>query len=295
MSEIDLLKIASTCHETRIGLATLGLPYVSDMKLKSAGHGIQRETYRIRRRQRQGHQIIMTLSGSGWGVVQGKKQDFVAGSLWLIADGEAQDYGLNSEHWEILWFEFNEDSRWWHERIGTKKSGLQSHLWGESLHKVLMELHREQQQEHYATNQIKNLLAHQICLYLEREFRPLFTTPQQNEQQRKFLKMMERVRANLSASWTVEKLAEAAEFYVCQDHFIRISKTIMGQTPLQLVNEERMNKASELLSFSDYTLEQISGFIGYGNQFSFSVAFKRRYGVSPDSYRRSSMLETKSL
>jgi AraC-like DNA-binding protein len=60
----------------------------------------------------------------------------------------------------------------------------------------------------------------------------------------------------------------------------------VGKPPMAYLNQWRLAKAADLMSDPRLTLSSISRQIGYGSPFSFSAAFKRRYGVSPQEYRR---------
>lgn len=48
----------------------------------------------------------------------------------------------------------------------------------------------------------------------------------------------------------------------------------------------RLSLAADLLAEQGWPIAAVAGRVGYGSPFALSTAFKRRYGVSPDQYRR---------
>lgn len=80
--------------------------------------------------------------------------------------------------------------------------------------------------------------------------------------------------------------ALADELNVSQSALSQLVRKHTGQTYSELIQEARMNKAKELLAFSDASVMAIAIQIGYSDQFYFSKLFKRLYGMSPNAYRK---------
>ena len=68
--------------------------------------------------------------------------------------------------------------------------------------------------------------------------------------------------------------------------FIRSFKRYMGVTPMQYVTSIRINKAKELLKNTNYSIQEISGLVGYENPLYFSRIFRKQIGCSPSGYRK---------
>jgi AraC-like DNA-binding protein len=92
------------------------------------------------------------------------------------------------------------------------------------------------------------------------------------------------IHENVSNSWTVESLAEAAG--MSRSAFALQFKELLGQTPLDYVTDWRMQKAVRLLQQEDKKLVEIAQSVGYESDAAFSKAFKRILGVTPGEYRR---------
>lgn len=67
---------------------------------------------------------------------------------------------------------------------------------------------------------------------------------------------------------------------VSKYHLLRIYKDIFGFTPIAYRDSSRLLKAREQLHFGG-TISSIAEEFGYSDSYSFSKAFKRRYGMSP--------------
>lgn len=65
----------------------------------------------------------------------------------------------------------------------------------------------------------------------------------------------------------------------------RIFKSETGCTVIDYLNNLRINKAKELLVYSNSSIENIAGMLGFSNTYYFSNCFKNKVGESPLKYR----------
>jgi AraC-like DNA-binding protein len=77
----------------------------------------------------------------------------------------------------------------------------------------------------------------------------------------------------------------AAHCHYSEDHFARLFRQTIGQSPAQYVIERRVSRAAQLLLYSSATIEQIAARTGFPNRFYFTRVFTQRLGVSPAAYR----------
>jgi AraC-like DNA-binding protein len=85
--------------------------------------------------------------------------------------------------------------------------------------------------------------------------------------------------------WSVEALAR--EVAVSRATFARRFGELVGTPPMAYLTGWRLALAADLLRGTDRTLASVAAEVGYTNPFALSVAFKRRFGTSPQGYRRS--------
>lgn len=84
-------------------------------------------------------------------------------------------------------------------------------------------------------------------------------------------------------AWSVETLAR--EVLVSRATFARRFGELVGTPPMAYLTSWRLSLAADLLRGTDRTIASVAAEVGYTNPFALSVAFKRRFGVSPQGYR----------
>ncbi|OIQ02293.1 MAG: hypothetical protein AUK36_07640 [Zetaproteobacteria bacterium CG2_30_59_37] len=87
-------------------------------------------------------------------------------------------------------------------------------------------------------------------------------------------------------AWTLEMLANRAG--MSRSAFAAGFLAQVGQTPMQYLTEWRMHKAKTMLQGSHSGIGDIAERCGYQSESSFSKAFKKQFGVSPGSFRKTS-------
>ena len=91
------------------------------------------------------------------------------------------------------------------------------------------------------------------------------------------------IRENPGELFSIEALAERANYSA--DHFSRLFRQIVGQTPKEFCIATRLQRAQSLLRESSMSIDQIAAALGYADVFFFSRQFKQRTGVSPSRWR----------
>lgn len=59
-----------------------------------------------------------------------------------------------------------------------------------------------------------------------------------------------------------------------------------GLSPIQYLNERRLETACRLLKEADYSVSTISSVTGFSSQSYFTQAFRKKYGITPAKYRQ---------
>lgn len=92
------------------------------------------------------------------------------------------------------------------------------------------------------------------------------------------------IRKHLNEAIELEKLAEIS--CLSKDHFIRLFKKELGTTPLQYINQKKIEKAQLLLITEDIAVKEIAFQLAFDDYSYFNRLFKKITGVTPQEYRR---------
>ncbi len=98
-----------------------------------------------------------------------------------------------------------------------------------------------------------------------------------------YLECYNYINNNFSQIVSINDISEKcciSSIYLC-----RLFKKYALTSPMAYVTKLKMNKAALLLIQTDYSVKKISLLLNFDNQYYFSRAFKRIYGISPQNYR----------
>jgi len=96
------------------------------------------------------------------------------------------------------------------------------------------------------------------------------------------------IQQNLSSSLPVADLARRAG--VSTAHCRRLFLDAMGMAPHQYILQQRLQRASELLTRTDLNIERIAQECGFSSQSHLTAAFKTAYGVTPAKMKQKAKL-----
>lgn len=92
------------------------------------------------------------------------------------------------------------------------------------------------------------------------------------------------VEKNIGREITLEELAAKAGYN--KTYFVKKFKTIWATTPMQFVNDKRLEKAKLMLASTDMSITEISESTGFMCIHAFSRNFRRNFGITPSEYRK---------
>ena len=73
------------------------------------------------------------------------------------------------------------------------------------------------------------------------------------------------------------------------DHFIRLFKKEVGVTPLQYINQKKMEKAQLMLVTETVLVKDIAYLLGFNDYSYFIRLFKKIVGITPKQYREQNL------
>ncbi len=108
-------------------------------------------------------------------------------------------------------------------------------------------------------------------------------TPHCCKDQQRLEALWQSVADQPAADWSLTRLENAS--HLQREHLRRLTQRLHGRSPVRQVVFIRMKHAAHLLHTTNLTLEHIAAKVGYGDAFSFSVAFKNVFKINPSAYR----------
>ncbi|NMB98191.1 MAG: helix-turn-helix transcriptional regulator [Clostridiaceae bacterium] len=95
--------------------------------------------------------------------------------------------------------------------------------------------------------------------------------------------VLQYINSKYAETITLKELAKAGA--VSMTHLNKIFKEAFNISPMQYTNNFRLEKAKELMMYSDFNISQISELVGFSSIHYFSRYFKKRENISPSEYR----------
>lgn len=151
---------------------------------------------------------------------------------------------------------------------------------------ALLALLRNESETQLGSQSVINALANVLFTYLMRDYL------EQSEIQHSILaafqdkRLQNAINAILNtpeADWTMDNLAERC--LMSRSNFIRTFKEKTGLSAGKFLTEIRLQKAEQLLQYSQLSIQQIAFAVGYQSEAHFSKLFKAYKGNSPSELR----------
>lgn len=94
---------------------------------------------------------------------------------------------------------------------------------------------------------------------------------------------IEYIYSNIHKRITVDEIAESVS--LSPSHLSRLFKKELGTSISEYVRSKKIERAKNLLKFSDYTYADIASYFGFDSQSHFIKVFKEYEGITPKKYR----------
>lgn len=96
--------------------------------------------------------------------------------------------------------------------------------------------------------------------------------------------VLEHIRTHLDSNISVDELAAILD--LSSDHFTKLFKRLLGQTPIQYIIHQRVARAAEYLCDSELNMDDIAQRCGFPNRRYLSRRFSEVLGIAPSVYRK---------
>ncbi|WP_324046812.1 helix-turn-helix transcriptional regulator [Aeromonas caviae] len=267
----ECLEIAPACEERMLGRE--GLPLLGEVGVFLTGLSTIREHYLIRRNRPEFHILMVSHDEGGALLTDGGEQPIPAGALVFLPAAVPGGLRLVGEAWHTSWILLDDVPRWQHlHRLGHR-------IWqgeeGEQLYHLLSLMQGEGIRSPLQPQLLSLLLA-----LLERTLQgEVRGTPELRLQA-----LFRRVEARLDEPWSVAQLADQMACSV--PHLHRLCQQVFGMGPMAWLTGLRMNKARQLLLYTNWPLAELAARVGYSDGANFANRFRRLTGQTPGAFRR---------
>lgn len=92
------------------------------------------------------------------------------------------------------------------------------------------------------------------------------------------------ILSNIDKNITLSHLSNI--FYISESQIIRLFKKKYNTTPKQFIQQQKINTAKEMLSYTSFDIDTIAHKLGYSDRNNFSTAFSKKVGVAPTQYKK---------
>lgn len=239
-------------------------PLIAGQQICTSGHeyGPQVRSYYLL------HYIV---SGKGVFISDGKQKEVVKGQIFVISPNQETWYKAdNINPWHYRWIGF------------TSSLDLSSILTNDVVTApecdYLFRLIAE-------SNHIQYLKEYYICgkLYEILTLLAQKSNVGKNKTQQYAMIAKNYIEINYSdVDFRITTLAD--KLNLDRSYLAAIFKKHMKKSPQQYLQDIRLTKAAELLSYSQYTISEIATSCGYSDIYNFSRMFKRKFHIAPSQY-----------
>ena len=148
----------------------------------------------------------------------------------------------------------------------------------DNLPTLIQNIVRNDQLHLCAIVETKGILLQLFSRFLEK------ATLKQETTDNRIVKVVRYIRENINRNIGINELAELC--YLTKDHFIRLFKKEMRCTPLQYINQKKIEKAQLMLIISDKSIKDIAYELSFDNISYFYRLFRRLTGIPPSRYKK---------
>jgi AraC family transcriptional regulator of arabinose operon len=230
--------------------------------------------------------LIYTMDGLGRFGYDGGALIVEAGMLVLLKPGTLHDYGVEPKlrRWELLWAHFLPRTEWlpWMEWPQVVPGLMCLDLKNPARRQIarrLRDVHRLafgpwRRRQTLAINALEEVLL--WCDQLNPRAEGSVLDP-------RLQAAIDYIGSNLGQKLDLTAVARAARLSLSR--FAHLFREQVGLTPQRFIEQQRLERARQLLERTAMPVKSIAYEVGFTNPFYFSLRFKRYTGKSPSGFR----------
>lgn len=243
--------------------------------------------YRERKNGAKEYILIYCLEGSGLIEIYGQKLELVSNSYYIIPPGTPHQYSaVKNNPWTIYWLHFtgHQSAQIYQKFCDDKPPKIEKIPFSEK-RRVVFDNLMDILEEGYSADNIEYVNLSLWELFSSFIYPHYFVDKGKGKSGNDLIDAsIAFMRENLDKVISVNELAE--QFHYSSSHFLRLFKNKTGFSPIHYFNYLKIQKACQLLSFTDLSVKEISFELGFEDPLYFSRLFKKSMNMSPLKYKK---------
>jgi len=270
-----------------------GIEYLrnKDSTLYMKTCGIQRclPGYAYPHNAREGYHLHVVLSGKGVLQAEGKEYHIHKGQMFLLRERNDIFYQADMEEpWYYVWITYcgNNAGKYmayagFPEGVYVRDCNVDVKEFAAIVTEILERPHLKSSSEFYRMSLAIRFLSLAIESWEKSEDASRQKSDMTVEDYVHFASRF--IKSNYSSI----KITDVADYIgINRTYLTSIFKAKMHMSPQEYLMQVRMDKSRELLLNTDVPIYVVAQEVGYTDQLAFSKIFKKKYGLSPDQYRK---------
>lgn len=231
--------------------------------------------------------LIYCVKGKGWVECQGGRKTLDEDQFFIIPAQVPHSYGADkASPWTIYWIHFKGEIAGRFVDDILKIRDLETNESSRNRERITA-MFKEIYENLSMGYSIENLEYSSICLWrLLGSFKYTAQFQRTNEAKRHDIveKGILYMNDHIQEKIRLEELASSCGLSV--SHYSKVFKSKTLHSPMAYFNDLKIQKACQLLDFSDMQVKEISAQLGFDDVFYFSRLFNQTMGQSPTLYRK---------
>jgi AraC-like DNA-binding protein len=145
---------------------------------------------------------------------------------------------------------------------------------------LMQNIARNEQFAFHSVVETKGILLQLFSRFLDK------ASPKKEIADKRIVKVLRHIRENIHRNISVSELSSLC--YLTNDHLIRLFKKELQCTPVQYINQKKIEKAQLMLIIGDKSIKDIAYGLSFDNISYFYRLFKKITGISPNLYKAGS-------
>lgn len=142
---------------------------------------------------------------------------------------------------------------------------------------LMLSITKNDQYPYHSVVETSGILIQLFSRFLEK------SSPKQDITDERIVNILRYIRENINQNIKIEDLSSIC--YLTKDHFIRLFKKEMHCTPLQYINQKKIEKAQLMMVIGKKTIKDIAFSLSFNELSYFYRLFKKITGKSPQLYK----------